>query len=55
MENRQLKTLSEGEVLERAMLARQDLIAQAGQETRDLLAAPWPKSGPYWRSIVEKR
>jgi 5-methylthioadenosine/S-adenosylhomocysteine deaminase len=55
MENRQLKTLSEGKVLERAMQARKDLIAQAGQETRDLLAAPWPEHGPYWRSIVEKR
>jgi 5-methylthioadenosine/S-adenosylhomocysteine deaminase len=54
MENRQLSTLSEPDVLERAIRVRKDLIARAGQEARDLLAAPWPESGTYWRSIVKK-
>jgi len=53
MENRVLKTGSESEILKRAIRTRQDLIDQAGQETRDLLAAPWPKKGPYWRAIVK--
>ena len=53
MENRVLKTGSESEILKRAIQTRQDLIDQAGQETRDLLAAPWPKKGPYWRAIVK--
>ncbi len=54
MENRRITTLDEDKVLEQAMAARQDLIGRAGQETRDLLAAPWPKQGPYWRVITQK-
>ncbi len=53
MENRRVLTLNQEQVMTRAMEARNDLIAQAGQETRDLLAAPWPASGPYWRAIVQ--
>jgi len=53
MENRQLQTMDEGAVMARALEVRRDLVALAGQETRDLLAAPWPESGPYWRAIVQ--
>jgi hypothetical protein len=38
--------------MQRAVEARKDLIQVAGQETRDLLAAPWPKKGPYWRIVA---
>jgi 5-methylthioadenosine/S-adenosylhomocysteine deaminase len=54
MEDRQVISMDEARVLEEALAARQDLVDLAGQETRDLLAAPWPESGPYWRSIVRK-
>ncbi len=54
MENRQLLTADESEIVESGLEARKDLVALAGQETRDLLAAPWPDSGPAWRSIVER-
>ena len=54
MEDRVIKTLDEKKVMERAMRTRQDMIARAGQETRDLLAAPWPERGVYWRAIAEK-
>ena len=54
MENRNVLTLDEGKVMEKALANRDDLVRRAGQETRDLLAAPWPKSGPAWRSIVKK-
>jgi 5-methylthioadenosine/S-adenosylhomocysteine deaminase len=53
MEDREVKTLSEAKVMEEAIQARADLVAQAGQETRDLLAAPWPERGPYWRAIAK--
>jgi 5-methylthioadenosine/S-adenosylhomocysteine deaminase len=53
MENRQVTSMDEQGVLAEALAARQDLVDLAGQETRDLLAAPWPKSGPYWRAIVK--
>jgi 5-methylthioadenosine/S-adenosylhomocysteine deaminase len=52
MEDRQILTLSESNVMQRAVGARKDLIQVAGQETRDLLAAPWPRSGPYWRTVA---
>jgi 5-methylthioadenosine/S-adenosylhomocysteine deaminase len=54
MEDRQVCTLDERAVMAQAMEARADLIARAGQETRDLLAAPWPDGVPYWRAIVAK-
>ncbi|MBI4788972.1 MAG: amidohydrolase [Chloroflexi bacterium] len=54
MENRRVQTLDESDVIKRAQEARADLIAHAGQETRDLLAAPWPSRGPYWRAIVHE-
>lgn len=54
MEDQKITTLSEGDVMQRAMDARKDLIKVAGQETRDLLAAPWPKRGPYWRVVAPK-
>lgn len=52
MEDRQLRTLNEAAVMARAQEARRALVANAGQETRDLLAAPWPDSGSYWRAIT---
>jgi 5-methylthioadenosine/S-adenosylhomocysteine deaminase len=52
MEDRQMQTMDEAGVMARALEVRHDLVARAGQETRDLLAAPWPESGPFWRSIV---
>lgn len=55
MENRQVLTLNENEVLARAAEATQDLIDRAGPETAALLAAPWPRSGAAWRGAVQKR
>lgn len=54
MEDRKVISMDEEKVLDEAMQAREELVESAGQETRDLLAAPWPESGPYWRSIVKK-
>lgn len=54
MKDRMVLTMDESQVLQDAIAARQDLVRIAGQETRDLLSAPWPKEGPYWRSIVKK-
>jgi len=54
MKDRKVLTLDEEQVMHEAVEARNDLVKIAGQETRDLLAAPWPKEGPYWRSIVKK-
>ncbi len=54
MEDRRVVSMDEQSVLAEALAARQDLVDLAGQETRDLLAAPWPKRGPYWRAIVKK-
>ncbi len=54
MEDRKVLTLDESGVIEDALKAHQELVAIAGQETRDLLTAPWPRQGPYWRSIVRK-
>jgi len=53
MESGKVISLDEEKVLERSLAAREDLINRAGQETKDLLAMPWPKSGPAWRSLVE--
>jgi hypothetical protein len=55
MEDRQLKTMQENTIREKAFAARQDLIQIAGQETRDLLAAPWPKHGAYWRAVAQQK
>jgi len=54
MKNRKVLTLDENKVIQDAIEAHDDLVSIAGQETRDLLVAPWPKQGPYWRSIVKK-
>jgi 5-methylthioadenosine/S-adenosylhomocysteine deaminase len=54
MEDRKVLSMDENQVLDEALKAREDLVMRAGQETRDLLAAPWPESGPYWRSIVNR-
>jgi len=54
MEDRKIVSMDEEKVLDQAMRAREDLVERAGDETRDLLAAPWPERGPYWRSIVKK-
>jgi 5-methylthioadenosine/S-adenosylhomocysteine deaminase len=53
MEDRKVLSMDEDQVLDEALKAREDLVERAGQETRDLLAAPWPESGPYWRAIVK--
>jgi len=53
MESGKVISLDEEKVLERSLAAREDLIERAGQETKDLLAMPWPKSGPAWRSLVK--
>lgn len=53
MEDRVVLTMDEEKVMEEAMANRIDLVQRAGQETRDLEAMPWPKSGPAWRSIVK--
>jgi len=53
MESGRVISLDEEKVLERSLAAREDLIERAGQETKDLLAMPWPKSGPAWRSLVK--
>jgi len=45
--------MDERKVMQGALEAREDLVGRAGQETRDLLAAPWPEVGPYWRSTVK--
>lgn len=54
MKDRKVLTMDEEQVMRDALEAHDDLVKIAGQETRDLLAAPWPKEGPYWRSIVKK-
>jgi 5-methylthioadenosine/S-adenosylhomocysteine deaminase len=53
MESGKVVSMDEEKVLERSLAAREDLIERAGQETRDLLTMPWPKSGPAWRSLVK--
>ena len=55
MEDRRVRTLDEAAVLSRALEARRDLVARAGSETRELLAAPWPEAGPAWRHLVTKK
>jgi cytosine/adenosine deaminase-related metal-dependent hydrolase len=54
MEDRKVLTMDVKTVMEEALSNRDDLVQRAGQETRDLLSAPWPKKGPAWRSIVKK-
>jgi len=54
MEDRRVLSLDDNQVLQRALQARADLVDKAGQETRHLLSAPWPKTGPAWRSIIKK-
>ena len=53
MESGKVISMDEEKVLERSLAARGDLIVRAGQETRDLLDMPWPKSGPAWRSLIK--
>ena len=53
MEDRKVLSMDEEKVMADALSSREDLIERAGQETRDLLNMPWPKSGPAWRSIVK--
>jgi 5-methylthioadenosine/S-adenosylhomocysteine deaminase len=53
MEDREVLTMDEEKVMAEALANRKDLVNRAGQETRDLEAMPWPKSGPAWRSIVK--
>lgn len=55
MEDRQVKIMDEKAVMEKALKAREELVEIAGQETRDLLAAPWPERGPSWRSTVKQK
>lgn len=55
VENRRVLTLTEEQVMAGALAAREDLVARAGPEIRELLAAQWPRSGPYWRSTIRRR
>jgi len=55
MENRQVLTLDEDEVLRQAEEATHDLIERAGPETEALLKAPWPRSGAAWRGSVQRK
>lgn len=52
MENREVLTMDEAAVLDRAREATVDLVSRAGMETHDLLKAPWPKQGPRWREAA---
>ncbi|MDY7078779.1 MAG: amidohydrolase [Chloroflexota bacterium] len=52
MENRQVLTLDEDALLDRARETTADLVSRAGIETRDLLDAGWPEQGPRWRRAV---
>jgi len=52
MENRQVLTMDEAAVLDRARETAADLVSRAGIETRDLLSAGWPEQGPRWRGAV---
>jgi 5-methylthioadenosine/S-adenosylhomocysteine deaminase len=54
MEDRHVLSMDESQVLHRALQARAHLVEVAGQETRDLLDAPWPQAGPAWRSIIKR-
>jgi len=54
MEDGRVLTLDEQRVMADALVAREDLVARAGSETHLLLTAPWPRTGPYWRSIVKR-
>jgi 5-methylthioadenosine/S-adenosylhomocysteine deaminase len=53
MENKKVLTMNEEKVMAEALENRKDLVERAGQETRDLLSANWPKSGTAWRGIVK--
>jgi len=55
MENRQVLTMDEAAVLNRAREATADLVSRAGIEIHDLLNAPWPAHGPRWRVAVTPR
>ena len=52
MESREVLTMDEAAVINRAGEATADLLSRAGMETQDLLQAPWPKNGPRWRGAV---
>jgi len=55
MENRQLRTLDERSILNRANEVSKELMKKAGPETAALLNAPWPTSGAAWRgSLIRK-
>ena len=54
MKDRIVLSMDEKQVINSALRAQADLMDAAGQETRDLLAAPWPEKGSYWRSTVRK-
>ncbi|MFC2025845.1 amidohydrolase family protein [Chloroflexota bacterium] len=53
MRDREVISLDEEQVKLDALSAQKDLISLAGEETRELLTAPWPDDGPYWRAIVK--
>ena len=53
MESGKVLSMDEKQVMADSIKAREDLIARAGQETRDLLDMPWPKQGPAWRSLAK--
>ncbi len=49
MKDRELLTLNEKAILDRAERASSRLIEAAGASVRELIAAPWPEKGAAWR------
>jgi cytosine/adenosine deaminase-related metal-dependent hydrolase len=52
MQDRQVLTMDEAAILDRARDLTADLVSRAGIETRDLVKAGWPEQGPRWRKAV---
>jgi 5-methylthioadenosine/S-adenosylhomocysteine deaminase len=52
MQDRQVLTMDEAAILDRARDLTADLVSRAGIETCDLVNAGWPEQGPRWRKAV---
>ena len=53
MEAGKVLSMDEEQVMADSVAVHEDLVARAGQETRELLNMPWPQSGSAWRSLVK--
>jgi 5-methylthioadenosine/S-adenosylhomocysteine deaminase len=51
MEERKVLTLNETSILEKAHRARQELFELGGEQTKELIDAPWPTRGAAWRMM----